>query len=277
MMNSYRRKRVKNVFAMICIFVVCIIAVFPFFWMLLISFKNKIQTYDPSIWLFIPTLENYRDIITTKHIFDYAKNSLIIVIITTLLSLVLGSIAAYGFARFNFKKKESLAFGILSLRMIPPMATVIPFFVMARMLNVIDTKIVLIISYMLFNIPFTIWMMRGFFEEIPKEIEEAGRVDGCSHFKIFTKILLPLASSGLVATGIFCIINSWNELVFALFLTSVASRTLPTTVTFFLSVTGVLWGDMAAVGVLTALPVLIFAMIVQKYMIRGLTFGAVKG
>jgi multiple sugar transport system permease protein len=244
--------------------------------MALISVKTKIQTYDPSIWFVKPNFNNYRNIIQVRHVFYYVKNSFIVVSLTTVLSLALGSMAAYGFARFEFKRKENLAFWILSLRMLPPMATVIPYFVMARITGLLDTHIVLIISYMLFNIPFTIWMMRGFFEEIPKEIEEAAFVEGCSRLQVFTKILLPLVSSGFIATAIFCIIQSWNEFVFALFLTGVNARTLPTTVTLFLSVTGVVWGEMSAIGVITALPVMIFAMLVQKYMIRGLTFGAVK-
>ena len=261
---------------MLLIVIICVFAVFPFIWMLMISLKTRIQTYDPSVWFFMPTLDNYKEIVNEKHVLEYVKNSAVVVILTTILSMAFGSFAAYGFARYNFKRRESLAFWILSLRMIPAMAAVIPFFIMARMVNILDTNLVLIISYLLFNIPFTIWMMRGFFEDIPKEIEESALVDGSSRLEVFTKILIPLATPGLVATAIFCIINSWNELVFALFLTSVDARTLPTTVTLFLSVTGVLWGDMAAVGVVTALPVLIFAMFVQKYMIRGLTFGAVK-
>ncbi|MFD2132816.1 carbohydrate ABC transporter permease [Pseudogracilibacillus auburnensis] len=231
---------------------------------------------DPSVWFFTPTLENYQDAFFYRNILDYIKNSFIVVVITTFFSILIGGMAAYGFARFNFKKREDTAFWILSLRMLPPLATVIPFFVMAHLLKVLDTHIVLIICYMLFNIPFTIWMMRGFFEEIPEEIEEAAFIDGCSRFQVFIKIVLPLAIPGLIATGIFCIINSWNEFVFALFLTSSDAITLPTTVTLFLSISGVAWGEMSAVGVITVIPVLIFAMLVQKYMIRGLTFGGVK-
>lgn len=244
--------------------------------MLVISLKTGTQTLDPSIWLFKPTFENYKEAFLNRNILDYMKNSLIVVFLTTVISIFIGGLAAYGFARFEFKKREDLAFWVLSLRMLPPMATVIPFFVMARMLNILDTHLVLIICYMLFNIPFTIWMMRGFFEEIPQAIEEAAFIDGCSRFQVFTKVLLPLSTPGLIATAIFCIINSWNEFVFALFLTSSDAITLPTTVTLFLSISGVAWGEMSAVGVITILPVLVFAMIVQKYMIRGLTFGGVK-
>lgn len=260
----------------ILILIVCVISVFPLFWMLLVSLKTGTQTLDPGLWIFKPTLDNYKETFLYRNITSYLSNSLIVVMVTTLISIVIGGLAAYGFARFEFKKRENLAFWVLSLCMLPPMATVIPFFVMAQMLHILDTHLVLIICYMLFNIPFTIWMMRGFFEEIPLAIEEAALVDGCSRFQVFLKILLPLALPGLIATAIFCIIQSWNEFAFALFLTSSDANTLPTTVTLFLSITGVVWGEMSAVGVITIIPVLVFAMVVQKYMIRGLTFGGVK-
>lgn len=269
-------KLFKNGLWGIAIAIVALIAVFPFVWMVLVSLKTRVLTYDPSIWFFKPTLENYLAVFQQRHLLFFARNSVIVVLGTMVLSLIIGSMAAYGFARFSFSRKEDLAFWILSLRMLPPMATVIPFFILARFTNLLDTHIILILAYMTFNIPFSVWMMRGFFEEIPRQIEESALVDGCSHWQILTKILLPLSLPGLTATAIFCIINSWNEFAFALFLTGINARTLPTTVTFFLSVTGVIWGEMAAVGVLTALPVLIFAMLVQRYMIRGLTFGAVK-
>jgi multiple sugar transport system permease protein len=269
-------KALKNSLWAIAITIISILAVFPFFWMLLVSLKTRVLTYDPSVWFFKPTLENYIAVFQQRHLLFFAKNSFIVVISTTVLSLLLGSMAAYGFARFSFKRREDWAFWILSLRMLPPMATVIPFFILARFTNLLDTYLILILAYMTFNIPFSIWMMRGFFEEIPVQIEESALVDGCSHWQVLMRVVLPLSLPGLTATAIFCIINSWNEFAFALFLTGINARTLPTTVTFFLSITGVIWGEMAAVGVLTALPVLIFAMLVQKYMIRGLTFGAVK-
>jgi multiple sugar transport system permease protein len=274
--NHRTLQKLKRLLGGLALLLVACIAVFPFVYMLIVSLKPRVLTYDPSIWIFRPTLENYVSIFQTRNLLHYAKNSFIVVIATTLVSLVLGSLAAYGFARFSFNKKEDLAFWILSLRMLPPMATVIPFFILARLTGTLDTHLVLILAYMTFNIPFSVWMMRGFFEEIPRQIEEAALVDGCSHWQVMTKILLPLSAPGLTATAIFCVIQSWNEFAFALFLTGINARTLPTTVTFFLSVTGVIWGEMAAVGVVTALPVLIFAMLVQKHMIRGLTFGAVK-
>jgi ABC-type sugar transport system, permease component len=274
-MNAYGSKKL-GIGTGLLLLIVCILCIFPMFWMILVSLKDKALTYDPSVWFFSPTFENYKAVFEDRNAVDYLKNSAIVVILTTIVSIFIGGMAAYGFARFEFKKKENRAFWVLSLRMLPPMASVIPLFVMASLIGVLDTHIVLIVAYMLFNIPFTIWMMRSFFEEIPIALEEAAFVDGASRFRVFVQIILPLAVPGLIATAIFCIINSWNEFVFALFLTSSQASTLPTTVTLFLSVSGVAWGEMSSIGVVTILPVLIFAMIVQKYMIRGLTFGGVK-
>lgn len=249
----------------------------PYLWMILISLKPKVDIFEPGKFIFKPTLENYASIIYQAHILDYFKNSIIIAVCSTVISLIIGSFAAYGFARFNWKKREKTAFLVLSQRMLPSMAIVIPYFLMAMAAGLLDTKLILVICYMLFNIPFTILMMRGFFEDIPIEIEEAGLIDGCSRFQVLKELILPLSLPGLTATAIFCLINSWNEFVFANFLTSINAKTVPTSVMLFLSVSGTKWGEMAATGVLASLPAIIFGITVQKYMIRGLTFGAVKG
>lgn len=240
------------------------------------SLKTRVQAINPSIWIFTPTLENYHSIFQKRDLLLYIKNSTIVVATTTVISIFLGTLAAYGFARFRFSRKEDVAFWILSLRMLPPMAVVIPFFLLGRFLGLLDTHILLAIVYLSFNIPFTIWMMRGFIEEIPQEIEEAALIDGCSRLKVLTKIVFPLTLPGIAATAIFCVIQSWNEFALAFFLTSFNARTVPTTVTFFLSVMGIIWGEMAAVGIVASIPVLVFAFVVQKYLVRGLTFGAIK-
>jgi multiple sugar transport system permease protein len=245
--------------------------------MLLVSFRNRVDVLQPEK-IFAPlTLLNYRTLYTQGEIFVYFRNSIITAVLTTVISLAIGSLAAYGFARFNWKKREDRAFWVLSQKFLPAMAVVIPYFLMASLAGLLDTRIILIICYTTFNIPFTIWMMRGFIEDLPIELEEAAFVDGCNRIQVLARIVLPLVLPGMTATAIFCVINSWNEFVFANFLTSIHSKTVPTSVMMYLSVSGVKWGEMAATGVLAVLPVLIFAICVQKYMIRGLTFGAVKG
>ncbi|MDI3542737.1 MAG: multiple sugar transport system permease protein [Candidatus Atribacteria bacterium] len=270
------KNKIQGVVFDILIGVVVLFCLFPFLWMFLTSFKTRVQTIDPSVWIFKPTLENYQAVFQKRDLLLYIKNSAVVVSLTTLTSLFLGTLTAYGLARFNFSRKEDLAYWILSLRMLPPMAVVIPFFLLGRFIGLLDTHILLVIVYLSFNIPFTIWMMRGFIEDIPRELEEAAWVDGCSRFQAIWRIIFPLVAPGLAATAIFCVIQSWNEFALAFFLTSFNARTVPTTVTFFLSVLGVIWGEMAAVGVIATLPVLIFALIVQKYLVRGLTFGAIK-
>ncbi|MEH2945845.1 carbohydrate ABC transporter permease [Sporofaciens sp. JLR.KK001] len=276
-MSRKGKRRMISLIRGIFLLLVCIACLFPFIWMIMVSLRNRVDILDPSKIFVTPTLKNYQSIIEESNILDFFKNSFIIAVISTLISLAIGSFAAYGFARYSWKTREDRAFWVLSQKFLPPMAVVIPYFMMASIFGLLDTRLVLIICYTTFNIPFTIWMMRGFIEDMPIELEEAGWVDGCSRLTGIIKILLPLITPGLVATSIFCVINSWNEFVFANFLTSIQAKTIPTSVMMYLSVSGVKWGEMAATGVMAVLPVLIFAIIVQKHMIRGLTFGSVKG
>ncbi|ADK79532.1 carbohydrate ABC transporter permease [Sediminispirochaeta smaragdinae] len=256
--------------------IIILAALAPVLWMLLISFKQRVDIISFSV-LFKPTLENYKTVFQKYDFLRFILNSTIVVVATTAISVFLGTLAAYGLARFQFKKKESLAFGILSLRMLPPMAVVIPFFIMARYTHLLDTQLLLIIVYLGFNIPFTIWMMRGFIEDVSLSIEESAWLDGCTRLEGFCKVVFPSIFPGLAATSIFCFIQSWNEFALAFFLTSFNSRTVPTIVNSFISVLGVLWGEMAAVGVVSILPIVIFTMFVQKYLVKGLTMGAIKG
>ncbi len=269
-------QRIGRLFSGTTLLVVCVIAVFPLAWMVSISLKSGRRVIDPSVWFFTPTFEHYVDAITMRGVFDYMANSAVVAVATTVVSVTIGAFAAYGLARFRFARREDLAFAVLAMRMLPAIAIVIPLFVMAQTIGILDTRLVLVLCYMLFNIPFSIWMLRGFFEEIPDAIEEAALIDGCSRAQVLGRIILPLAAPGLAATSIFCIINSWNEFTFAVFLTSFRASTLPTTVTQFLSASGTAWGPMAAVGVLTIVPMIVFALFVQRYMVKGLAFGGVK-
>lgn len=268
---------VKRVLIYLSIAFMCIVAIFPLIWMVSISLRARVYVYDPSVWFFRPTLESYIAVFTQRNLVRYLINSTVISAATTVLSMVVGTAAAYGFSRFKFRCNAIFLFILLGIRMIPSIAIVIPMFVLASFLRVLDTWGLLIVTYMIFNVPFTVWMMKGFFDEIPKELEEAAMVDGCTHLQSLYRIILPVVRPGLVATAIFCVINSWNEFVYALFLTSINSVTTPTIVQMFLSAVGTIWGEMSAVGTIAIIPVLIFAMIVQKHMIRGLSFGAVKG
>lgn len=244
--------------------------------MVMTSFKKPIQTYDPSIWFFRPTFENYASLFNNYHIGPYLINSVIVTAISVVVSLLLGSLAAYGFAKYNFRGKENIAGWILSLRFLPAMAGIIPFFLIANFFRVLDTHFLLIVCYLTFNLPFAIWMLRGFFEEIPHEIEEAALVDGATHWQSLIRIVLPLTGPGMFATAALLVIQTWNEFALALFLATNNSRTMPTVTAQFQTVRGVMWGEMTALGLLTTLPVMFFAIIARKYLVRGLTFGAIK-
>lgn len=257
--------------------VICIWAIFPLFMMVQISIKDPVLAYDPSVWIFEPTFTNYINVFADRGFGDYIINSVIVTIGTTLLALILGSAAAYGCSRFKFKYVDAVLFFLLMIRMVPAIAIVIPIFLISSTLGLIDTRILLIIVYLIFNVPFVVWMMKGFFDEVPKELEEAAMVDGCTSVQALYRVVLPVVVPGLIATAIFCVISSWNEFVYALFLTSINALTTPTIVQSFLQITGILWGEMTAVGVMAVFPVLLFAVIVQRHMIRGLSFGAVKG
>lgn len=275
-MTRKTKKKIASVLKGLTILVVCILILFPFLWMVRVSLLNKVDIFEPLNMSAAMVTDNYKSIIESG-IGKYFVNSFVVAVSSTLISLLLGTIAAYGFARYNWAKREDRAFWVLSQKFLPAMAVVIPYFTMAAAFRLLDTQILLVICYTTFNIPFTIWMMRGFIEDLPKELEEAAFVDGCSRMQSMRRIVLPLVAPGLVATAIFCIINSWNEFVFANFLTTINAKTVPTSVMMYLSVSGVKWGEMAATGVLAVLPVMAFAISVQKHMVRGLTFGSVKG
>lgn len=275
-MSRTAKKRINRILLGLAILFMCLLSVFPYLWMVLVSLKERVLVYQPEIWFFTPTFDNYKTIFQVHDLGGYMVNSAIVATANCLVSLVLGSLTAYSLARHSFRKKETFSFFMTFIRILPAVASVIPVFVIAAALRVLDTHALLIVVYLLFNVPFTVLMMRGFFEEIPREVEEAAMIDGCSTIQLLQKVVIPLAMPGIIATAIFCIINAWNEFLYAMLLTTFSASTVPTIVQLFKTVTGVVWGEMSAVGTISTLPVLIFAMLVQKQMVRGLSFGAVK-
>jgi multiple sugar transport system permease protein len=184
---------------------------------------------------------------------------------------------AYALSRYHFRASKRISFYFLFVRILPAVVSVIPLYVLAALLRVLDTHGVLITVYLLFNVPYTVLMMKGFFDEISIEVEEAAFIDGCTRLQILIHVVIPLAMPGLVATAIFCIINAWNEFIYAAMLTTFKINTVPTIVQLYKSVSGMVWGEMSATGTIATLPAIIFAALVQKQMVRGLSFGAVKG
>lgn len=275
-------KIVKRTFFYILVISILIITLIPVFWIISNSFKYRDEVVSKKpIWFpKNPTLKNYKRVFFPEPgAFSGwlgIKNSIIIASSSTALALVIGSIAAYSFSRFDFKGRDTIAFWVLSTRMFPPVATIVPIFRMFSKLGLIDTHLSLTIAYLVFNLPFALWIMRGFFNDIPKEIDECAMVDGCGRMGAMWRVVMPLALPGLATSAIFCFLFSWNEFLFALVLTRANAQTFPVLVTTFLGPKGLDWEFMSAYSLAGTVPIIVLAFAAQKYFVRGLTYGALK-
>ncbi|MBX6772976.1 MAG: carbohydrate ABC transporter permease, partial [Chloroflexi bacterium] len=231
----------------------------------------------PPVLIFTPTFNNFSLLLKTTPFMRYLNNTMIIASATTLSSLFFGSLAAYSFARFRYPGSDLLPLFYLVLRMLPRFVLVIPYYLLLRTLGLLNTHVGLILAYTTFALPFVIWMMIGFFKEIPVELEEAGMVDGAGRLGVLVRIVLPLALPGLAATAIFAFLLGWNELLFSIVLAGRDTRTLAQMPLTFETDRGTDWGLVMAAGTLILLPVIVFALAVQRYILRGMTLGAVKG
>jgi multiple sugar transport system permease protein len=251
----------------------------PLYLMYAASFKTAdvLSRLPPAI-VFEPTLENYQKLLDTTPFLQYLWNTLVIASITTVLSLTFGALAAYSFTRFRYPGSDSLPLFYLVMRMLPRFVLVIPYYLLMRQLGLLNTHSALILAYTSFSLPFCIWLLIGFFKEIPIELEEAGMVDGATRIQVFTRIVVPLVAPGLAATAIFAFLLGWNELLFSLVLAGRDTRTLPNLATSIaVSDRGIEWGPLNAMGSLVLLPVIVMALLVQQHIVKGMTMGAVKG
>ena len=259
------------------IVVVLIVLLSPFLWLLQMSFKsNDLILQFPPPLIFRPTLENYTSLWHSAFSSSFV-NSLLSASFSTALALLCGIPAAYALSRWAERGKRTLSFAILATRMAPPIAFTIPFFLFYRWIGLLDTVTGLVLIYTSFNLPLVIWMMQPFFESVPQSLEEAALVDGASARTIFLKIVLPMVAPGIAATAILCFLYAWNDFFFALILTRTNARTAPVAVVNFMNYEGWEWGKIAAGGSLVMAPVLIFSLAVRRYLVSGLTAGAIKG
>ena len=272
------KEQTKRVVAWIIITIILVVNVLPFVWLILTSLKTRLDIFAiPPRFIFQPTWKNYLSAFGKRHFLPMFYNSLIISVSTTLLSLAVGTLGAYTLARFRLFGGKHISFWILSTRMFPPIVLVIPFYIMATRWGLHDSRFLMVIVYTTFNLPFVVWIMRSFFEDIPYDLEKAAMADGYTRWDAFWKIILPLSAPGLVTTAILCFIFSWNEFLFANVLTAAVAKTVPVGIRGLVTSRAIEWGEIAAVATLQVIPVLVFTFAVQKYIIRGLTLGAVKG
>lgn len=262
----------------VLIFFLAFVYLIPVIILIQTSFKTQVQIFTKTpTWIFMPTLGNYKTVLLEQGFTRFMMNSLLVGLVSTFFTLIIGGFAAYALVRFKFMGRGVISFGTLLLRMIPPAVLVVPIYVLWSYFKLADTRFGLIIVYIGLNLPFTIWVLISFIAEIPVELEEAAVMDGCGPLKIFFKIILPLIKPGLAAASIFTFRIAWNEFIIALVLTNRMTRTLPVATTIYLTDIGVQWGNITAMGTLIALPAFIFTFLAAKQLIAGLTAGAVKG
>jgi multiple sugar transport system permease protein len=268
--------------------VVSVIYFFPVLWIILTAFKTYNDALAvPPQWLFTPTLENFFSVFSRAMTYQGAAvdtgfdlfffNSIFIAMTSVAIALVIGTAAAYGFSRYPLRGNDTYLFIILTTRMLPPIVVIIPIFIMFREVGLSGTYLGVILLYTAFNLPFTIWMMKSFFDELSREVEDAARMDGSSEVKVFFKICLPQVIPGLAATAVFGLILTWNEYLFALLLTGVETRTVPVAMGQTIGgAIGVRWGLLAAIETLFLIPVVAVTFLLQNQLLRGVTFGTVK-
>lgn len=271
------RKREKVINTLV-VGIIALLNLLPLIWLILCSFKLRVDilTWPPK-WLFSPIMDNYKLLFTTYDFVSDLKNSIILSLSAAFLATTLGACAAYGLARYRFPFRKQIARVYLILRMLPAIALVVPIYLTASELRLVDSYASIIPVYIGVALPFAVWMLHSFFSDLPVELEEAAKIDGCSRLKTLTSIVLPLSAPGVAATLIFTTTLVWNEFLFALVLTANATRTLPVNVSSFITDRGILWGQLSAASVVIVTPVLIFTLALQKYIVSGMTMGAVKG
>ena len=275
-MRQKTRKKLFNFFAYIILIIACICVLFPLYWVFMTSIKDGTLVYEmPPRWFFTPTFDNYRALVKDYSFSGLFKNSLIVAGLTTIICIIVGSFAAYSFARYN-TGGNGLRVWVLNNRTMPAVAMVLPIFMLANSLGLINKHISLIIAYLTFSLPFAIWMLITFFESVPRDIEEAAIVDGATRMQSFFMVTIPLTTPGIASTGILTFLFAWNEFLFAMLLSGTKTRTLPIGVANFMTQRGIEYGALSAAIVVMIIPVLLLTFSIRNYLVKGLSGGAIK-
>lgn len=276
--DGARRPRAKQVAKIVTLLVVVLITLVPFLLVLMTSLKTKVDSVAlPPKWTFTPTLENYVEQLANEEFFRAALNSLIIASATTLIATFVAVFAGYALARFRFRGSGAFAYSFLLIRAVPPIAFVIPYFMIWRDLGWRDSYQAMVVMYLTLALPLMVWMLRSFFVELPVEIEEAAMVDGCTRFAAMRHVLIPNVMPGIVAAAGLSFILVWNEFMYALFNTGTQTRTLPVEIYQSLGYFETNWAKLSSAAVVAVIPAAILVGLTQRFIVRGLSMGAVKG
>ncbi len=273
-----RNRKIRFLLHSAIIAVLLALTLFPIIWIVMTSLRTNAETLAvPPKIIFRPKWDSYAFFLSLKSpIISKLYNSIIIASGNTLAVIFISSMAAYSFSRFRFKGRFFLLFMILATRLLPPITAIVPLFLLMNSLRLVDTHLVMIIIYSALNIPFAIWMMKAFFDGISSDLEEAAKIDGCSWFQALYRITIPLAAPGMAATSIFVYLLAWNEFIFALIFTRTVAVTMPIAIVHTIGELGIYWQDMAVQVIIVMLPVFLFSFWMQKYLVRGLSAGALK-
>ncbi len=254
-----------------------LITLFPLVWLLSTATKTKLDAFAiPPVFIYKPILDSFRDVLGKNDFIASYWNSLVVVAGVTLFSLVLGIPSAYAITRTRFKGAKIAGLWMILSRMVPPMGFVLPMYLIFSRLKMLDTYVALVLVDLTISLPFVTWLMMGFFRQVPEEIEDSARIDGCSRIETLFRITIPLVTPGIVTCAIFSFITSWNEYFYALIISGRNTRTAPVVIQGFVSFSGLNWGQLSAAGLLVALPVLLFSLFVQRGLVKGLMGGGIK-
>ncbi len=270
---------VKKALLIIALAIIILSILFPVLWLFALSIKShKVAFQTPPAFIFRPTLGAYKSVYSGLSKYPrYLLNSIIVATFNTILCLFLGLPAAYSFSRFSFIGRRASMLFILITRMLPPISLMVPFYLIANRLHLIDTHISLILAYMVYNLPFIIWMMKGFLDDIPVDLDESALIDGCNRWMAFLRVVLPLSAPGLVVTSILNFIFSWNEFLWASVLTGMQSKTMTVGISAFWTNVSLQWANIGAASTVFLLPPIVVVILFRKYVVSGLTLGAIKG
>jgi multiple sugar transport system permease protein len=276
--NKLYKRKLKNFIYFLVVLIITLAFIFPILWQYLGAFKktNQVIAYPPVV-KFRPTIESWVELEHSKQVIHHLKNSIINVGVSTIIILFLSSLSGYALARFHFRGRNFIGLMVLVLTMIPVVTLLIPFYDVMRLLGLIGSHGAIILVYVAFNLPFCVWLMRGYFLEIPIEVEEAAYIDGCSKLGVLMRIVLPLSKPGMVSATIFTLMMSWSDFIFAGTLGSKSSQTLPVIAAATQGKYSSEWGQLAALTIIITLPIVVFTLFTQQYLVKGLTHGAVKG